>query len=118
MSPRAFLYVVFCLSLLGNVYAQTNLGSKDSLLRTLKTLPRDTNRVNTLLRLDKIAATEQAYDSAVYYGKLALDLATELKFERGIATAQIDLGVSYWYMGNYTESLNMNYAALGIFQRT
>ena len=101
-----------------NGNAQTNLGNKDSLLRTLKTLPEDTNRVNSLLRLDKIASTAQDYDSAVYYGKAALELATKLNFVRGMGTAQVDLGVSYWYMGNYTESLNMNYAALAIFQRS
>jgi serine phosphatase RsbU (regulator of sigma subunit)/Tfp pilus assembly protein PilF len=97
--------------------AQSNSGTKDSLLRTLKTLPRDTNRVNSLIRLDKIASGEQKYDSSVYYGKQALELATELKWIKGMGIANIDVGVSYWYMGNYTEALNMNYAALSLFQQ-
>jgi serine phosphatase RsbU (regulator of sigma subunit)/Tfp pilus assembly protein PilF len=100
-----------------HLFAQSPPGNRDSLLRTLETLPRDTNRFNSLLKLGKLSAAEQVYDSAIYYDKRAVDLATELKYERGIANANIDLAVSYWYIGNYSESLNCNYAALEIFQR-
>lgn len=117
MIPRVFIYTVFVLSFLGSVEAQTTLGNKDSLIKTLKTLPRDTNRVNSLIRLDKIAAAEQKFDSSVYYGRQALELATELNWTKGMGIANIDVGVSYWYMGNYTESLNMNYAALELFKK-
>jgi serine phosphatase RsbU (regulator of sigma subunit)/tetratricopeptide (TPR) repeat protein len=107
--------VLFCGA--EDVIAQTSLGNKDSLIRTLKTLPRDTNRVNSLIRLDKIASGEQKFDSSIYYAKQALEIATELNWTKGMGVANIDAGVSYWYMGNYTESLNMNYAALGLFQK-
>lgn len=110
-----FLFTSLCFA--GSAVAQTSLGNKDSLIRTLKTLPRDTNRVNSLIRLDKIASTEQKFDSSVYYGKQALELATELNWTKGMGIANIDIGVSYWYMGNYTESLNMNYAALELFKK-
>lgn len=109
------LFTSLCFA--GSALAQTNLGNKDSLIRTLKTLPRDTNRVNSLIRLDKIASTEQKFDSSIYYGKQALELATELNWTKGMGIANIDIGVSYWYMGNYTESLNMNYAALELFKK-
>lgn len=111
------LYLLLSILRVHQLPAQSSLGNKDSLLRTLKTLPQDTNRVNSLLRLDKIATSEQVYDSSIYYGRLALELATALHFERGIAIANVDMGVSYWYVGNYTEALNCDYAALDIFQK-
>lgn len=111
------IFLFFSLCFAGSVAGQASLGSRDSLLRTLKTLPQDTNRVNSLLRLGKIAATEQVYDSAVYYGKLAFELSTKLNWEKGIAVSNVDMAVSYWYIGNYTESLNMNYVALEYFQK-
>jgi serine phosphatase RsbU (regulator of sigma subunit) len=116
MNFRALIFLAFlsfCFADIGS--AQSALGNKDSLLRTLKTLPRDTNRVNSLIRLDKIASGEQKFDSSIYYAKQALELATELNWTKGMGIANIDAGVSYWYMGNYTESLNMNYAALELF---
>lgn len=115
ISAILLLIFFFCITQKGE--AQTKFGDKDSLLRTLRTLPNDTNRVNSLLRLGKIASSEQVYDTAIYYGRLAVDLATEIEWERGIAVANVDMAVSYWYIGNYTDALNMNYAALEIFQK-
>jgi serine phosphatase RsbU (regulator of sigma subunit)/Tfp pilus assembly protein PilF len=112
---RFFITLFFFISV--HVFAQTSPGNRDSLLQTLETLPRDTNRVNSLWKLGKIATANQVYDSAIYYGRQAVELATELKFERGIANTNIDLGVAYFFIGNYSEALNCNYAALEIFQR-
>lgn len=115
MSPFRCLAIFLLLSS-SALMAQTKLGNKDSLLNTLKILPLDTNRVNTLLQLDKIYTTGQVYDTAILYARRALILADTLNFQRGIATAHVDLGVAYWYIGNYADALNSNYAALEIFQ--
>ncbi len=116
---RISVVVLFILTLCfaRSASAQSALGDKDSLVATLKTLPQDTNRVNSLLRLGKIASQAGVYDTAIIYAQQALDLATKLQFNRAIGTANIDMGASYWYVGNYTQALNVNYAALDVFQK-
>ena len=112
---RLILLLFFAVHAL--LHAQSGTGERDSLLRTLKVLPDDTNKVNSLLRLNKIASAAQLYDSSIYYGKQALELSTRIGWEKGGAIANVEMGVSYWYIGNYTEALSCNYAALEIFQR-
>lgn len=94
-----------------------NYGNVDSIRSCVRTFPDDTNKVMCLLRLGKIANFESKYDSALYYGTQGKVLAEKLSYQHGIGTANLDMAVTYWYIGNYTEALNLNYAALDIFTK-
>lgn len=109
---------VFILLATFRVGAQThNFGNPDSLRALIKTLPDDSNKVTCYLRLGKIANVESKYDSALYYGTKAKELSEIISYQTGIATANQDMAVTYWYIGNYTEALNLSYEALDVFTK-
>ncbi len=108
---RSYLKILpFLLSF--GIFAQNNL--EDSLQNVLKTAKEDTNKVKTLILLSKHFNRSGNYDSSLKKGEIALQLATKLKFKRGIATSLTALGNAHFNKGNYSGSLKGHLASLKI----
>ena len=81
----------------GHVYGQLQGQAKsDSLLKELAHQKDDTNKVNLLNGLAYSYHLSDP-DEGVKYGQQALDLATKLEWETGIARANRTLGIVYCY---------------------
>jgi signal transduction histidine kinase/Tfp pilus assembly protein PilF len=77
---------------------------EDSLLKVLRTLPQDTQRVLTLNELFKTTLNSEPL-KALDYGQQALKLARSIDYKRGVARLSNNLGVWHSKRGNYQESL-------------
>ena len=95
----AFL-IIFSLSI--PLYAMDTV---DSLQSVLKSLPEDTNKVNTLLLLSKNLAGSNP-NEAINVGLDAKILAEKLNFYSGLAYANKRIGIGYYMQGKYLETLN------------
>jgi signal transduction histidine kinase len=92
-------------------YAQ----SVDSLKESLKKATTDTTRINILNRI----ASNYFYTKpkeGIPYGEAALKLATKIQWKKGIATANVNLGVCQWVLSDYPKAINHFYKSLSIFE--
>ncbi|MBI4946031.1 MAG: tetratricopeptide repeat protein [Bacteroidetes bacterium] len=87
---------------------------KDSLHQLIRFDKEDTNKVTHLNTLCREYQKIGSYDTAFRYGDIALQLAIELEFPKGIATAYNNIGIIYTYQGNYSRALENYFAALKI----
>jgi adenylate cyclase len=76
----------------------------DSLKSLLDKSAQDTNRVNLLLELSK-ANFSDAPDEAIRYATLAKDLSLQLQFMKGTAFSFKNLGLAYYFKGDYIQTL-------------
>ncbi len=79
-------------SLSSQLYANNQI---DSLYKLLHTDKEDTNKVNHLNKLCWEYRLTGNYDTAIYYGNASLQLAKQLYFQKGIATAYNNIGIIY-----------------------
>jgi len=88
----------------------------DSLKQLLEKAPNDTNRVNLLLT---IANNYYFYkpDISIAYSKMALELAKDLDFKKGIFQSLSLAGESSRLLGNYPGSLKMQMEALEVSRK-
>ncbi len=90
----------------------------DSLSTALKTQKEDTAKVNTLLGIVReFINTNPKPDSAMYFGKVALALATKLNYQMGIAYSHLLTGSTQWHSGNYEDALKNVYTSLSIYDK-
>ena len=92
----------------------------DSLKTVLKTAKEDTNKVNVLNALSKKQWIAGNYDSSLFYAKQALFLSDSVLKKDGLngaATAHNNMGVCFYYLGNYPEALKNYFAALKIKEK-
>ena len=88
----------------------------DSLKTKLKIAKPDSNKIEILNSLSMAYAW--AYpDSGLFYARQSLELAEELKSEKGIAMAQRALGTSLITLGNYPLALDYLFKALALFEK-
>jgi adenylate cyclase len=87
----------------------------DSILSVLKSMPEDTSKVNTLIALSG-SLLKSEKDLALTYANEAKTLAEQLDFKRGQAYALKSIGMSYYFQGDYIETLLYWQQALVIFQ--
>ena len=114
-----FLYLfglIFFSSLDENLSAQNNSPAKknekaDSLKNFLKTAKEDTNKVIVLNKLCWLLRNDP---SAITYSREALQLATKLHYDLGIATACNHMGVMYRNTGDYKKSLENHFISLDV----
>ncbi len=107
------LITFFCVSAF-SLSAQNN--TIDSLRLTLAGQKEDTAKVNTLNAISAALWGKGKYDSSLGYAYKALALSST--FEKGRAEALNNMGINYFYQGNYPASLDNNFQALSIFQKT
>lgn len=119
MDPRKLQIVVYIAAcLLGmNFYttAQTYSSKIDSLENVLKTLPEDTNRVNTLIKLCEVLSysdTKGVQDVA----NETVALSQKIDFKKGEGKAYVYLGYYYHRLGNEPRAIEFLLKALTIFE--
>jgi serine phosphatase RsbU (regulator of sigma subunit) len=87
----------------------------DSLKLVLGSSLEDTNKVNIL-----ISICQNEYrslpDSTIYYGNEARNLADKLDYRKGLANACKYIGMGYYFLGNYTETINYWQQSLSSFE--
>jgi tetratricopeptide (TPR) repeat protein len=86
----------------------------DSLLLVLKTAKEDTNKVNALNEIGTEFTKAAHFDTAYYYGKIALDLAERLRFKKGISDACNTIGIYYKEHSDYTIAMSYYRKALAV----
>src|SRR5688572_21577107 len=100
--PKVYHYI-FILFQFTSVLGQVN--SIDSLKTLLKTDRQDTNRAIHLFTLCSNLRNIGEYESGLSYGRQALQMSRQLKFKRGIANSQNNLGNIYFKQCNYPAAL-------------
>ena len=85
----------------------------DSLTIELAGAKKDSNNVKLLIDLCfKYYSINP--DEGIKYGKQALDIAEEIKWEKGIANANGKIGINYWAKSDYPDALKFYFIALKI----
>ncbi len=87
----------------------------DSLKQVLKNSKEDTLRVNILISICQ-NEFRSSPDSAIFYGTKALDLSEKLDYPRGSAQAYKYIGMGYYFLGNYWETINFWQQSLSSFE--
>ncbi len=93
--------------------AQTH--QADSLMAVFKIMPEDTIKVNTLITTSGSLLRSDT-ELAFAYANKAKELADKLGFKRGQAYALKSIGMSYYFQGNYFETLIFWQQSLATFQ--
>ncbi|MBL7913190.1 MAG: tetratricopeptide repeat protein [Bacteroidia bacterium] len=102
-----FLHAIFV-----NCLAQNK--EIDSLKRVLITSPEDTNKVNDLIDLCKLAIDNDFYDTAYRYSLISKNTAQKINYKKGLALAYSLIANIYYHQGNNHKSLENNLEALKI----
>ncbi|HXC06432.1 MAG TPA: tetratricopeptide repeat protein [Bacteroidia bacterium] len=105
------MFIIFCF-LHAGMFAQH--AKIDSLLRLVKADKEDTLKVIHEYGLCREYSKIGEYDKGLEHGKDALALALNLNFKKGIAQSYNNIGVIYWYQGNYPSALKRHFAALEV----
>jgi len=87
----------------------------DSLKLVLRSSKEDTTKVNTLISICK-NEYRSLPDSAIVYGNEALSLAKKLNFGKGLAYAYKYIGMGYYFLGNYSETIKSWQQSLSNFE--
>lgn len=109
---KLYLYILICFLCCGYPSrAQTtiNIGGDrtlDSLLMSLNTSVKDTNKVNALIKISKRYMNTFDYPQAIKYAEEAQKLAKELDFKKGLSLSFHIIGSIGWYKGDYEQALH------------
>ena len=115
---RSWKYLFFCLLFFSSDLSAQKKGKDyiDSLVFAIDHGAEDSNKVNALNDL----ASEFRYsntDTALYFVTRALDLATKLQYEIGIADCKLKTSALYASRGRFREGLENGYEALRTYNR-
>src|SRR4051812_49034325 len=104
MQRKFFLVSVFFLGCFMFSHGQNR--QVDSMLVLLKASANDTSKVNLLVNLNKNLNSTNP-DTAISYGKQAIDLAMKLNYLKGLANAYKYTGIGYFNKGDYIQTLDL-----------
>ncbi|MBM2813594.1 MAG: family 3 adenylate cyclase [Ignavibacteria bacterium] len=105
-SNLILIVIIIVFSLNQQIFSQRQGQAKiDSLLSVLPKAKEDTNKVNLLIQLSNNKSDAKP-DEAIKYAQTAIDLASKLNFERGLAYSLKSFGLAYYVHGKYIEALN------------
>ncbi len=110
------LFALVMLSTFNFGFAQNPNAKIDSLQAVLKTLPPDTNRVNTLIELCQ-AQSSSDLKLILQFANEALALSQKINFPEGEANTYFYLGYSYYATGDMPKALESILKALGIYEK-
>lgn len=88
----------------------------DSLKNVLKTLPDDTNKVNTLILLSR-GYLDSSPKESDRYGYEAKELAEKINFQVGLGYALKNIGLNFYRQGKYIEALGLWEQSLHVFEK-
>jgi len=110
----AFIFFIpLICSVLPAAYGQ--VAKADSLKLALLGLSEDTLKVNTLNQIVTLESRDYPKD-AIKYGMEALELATKLEFPAGMALAYKNVGLCYYFQGEYTEAYRNWESSLELYE--
>ncbi|MBK7134378.1 MAG: tetratricopeptide repeat protein [Bacteroidales bacterium] len=109
------LLILFSIILTTHQVSGIQITVTDSLKQVLKTSGEDTLKVNILISICK-NESRSSPDSAIFYGTEALKLSESLGFGKGSANANKYIGMGYYFLGNYSETINYWQQALNSFE--
>jgi serine phosphatase RsbU (regulator of sigma subunit) len=110
--PGLFFFIIF---LAIHQISVSQITLTDSLKQFLKSSGEDTLKVNFLISICQ-NEYRSSPDSAIFYGIEALRLSEKLNFGKGSANAYKYIGMGYYFLGNYSETINYWEKALGSFE--
>lgn len=87
----------------------------DSLKLALQECHDDTIKVNILISICRNEYRSDP-DSAIVHGKEALNLSERLAYGKGAANASKYIGMGYYFLGNYAETINFWQKSLNSFE--
>jgi serine phosphatase RsbU (regulator of sigma subunit)/tetratricopeptide (TPR) repeat protein len=87
----------------------------DSLKLVLGTSKEDSTKVEVLISICKTECRELP-DSAIFHGNEALKMSEKLEYRKGIADAYKYIGMGYYFLGKYFETINYWQQALNSFE--
>ncbi|MBO9564670.1 MAG: ATP-binding protein [Niastella sp.] len=106
------MFVFVCLS----ASAQKPTRYQDSLQQALTNMPADTNKVNLLNKLSH-SYLETNADSVINIANQAIALATQLKFDRGIAKGTLRIAVANRNKGEYATALEEFFKVVNLYEK-
>lgn len=106
------MLVTVCLSTL----AQNNIAMQDSIRKVLTTMAADTVKVNLLNKLSHSYLATNT-DSVIHIANEAIALATQLKFDRGIAKATLRIAVANRNKGDYATALSAFFRVINLYEK-
>jgi len=89
----------------------------DSLRQALKTKTDDSNKVNILNLISEKFWQIDRFDTSLTFAIEAQVLSEKLGFKKGVAVSFRNLGIIYWYQGNYPKALDYQSNSLTISQQ-
>ena len=109
---KFFFFIMLCSISISSSFAQNK--NIDSLQNLLKKDKPDTNKVIHSFILCGEYTNAGLYDSALYYGNYALQLAQQINFRKGVAKSFNNIGNIYSAKGDYPKTLDCYLKALKI----
>lgn len=108
---------LFCLMLIVNfTFAQkTDIKIIDSLKLELKKATKDTVKINILNELSRKNFYSNPMEG-MRYGEIALNLATKIKWKKGMAIANNHIGICHWVTANHLKSISYFQNSLSNYQ--
>lgn len=97
------LLIGFCLICLS--FNGTGQTAMDSLQSIIKSSPDDSEKVNNILELSSFYFSS-AQEKAIMEAKKAEALARKIGFRKGVAYALKNVGIAYYYQGNFVDALD------------
>ncbi len=97
--------IVTCCFVVSACFSFSQQNKADSLVKLFQNDKPDTNKVIHSYKLCWEYIKKGHYDTAMYYGNTALELAQQLNFKKGIAGAYGNIGSVYYEEGDYPKAL-------------
>lgn len=109
---KHILTVLVILSVHSFIGAQDN--EIDSLQAYIQTLPEDTQRVDEMLKLSSVYFST-APEKAILEAENAEKLGRKINYLKGVAYSYKNVGIAYYYQGDYVEALSSWQKSLAVF---
>ncbi len=113
-----FVCLLFSLFSCDAMYGQKHVrATVDSLLHELASAKEDTNRVNILTAISRVYyINDTDADDGIKLGLEAITLAEKLKFNKGIAMANLITGTNYFAKSDFANALDHELISLKIYE--
>ena len=104
MTRKSCRFIIVLVIFFCSVFTNSFANETDSLKKLLTTKIADTTRVNVLNALSKSLFSLNP-DSSVAVATTAKTLAERINYKTGLALAYKNMGIGYYYQGNYKEAI-------------
>ncbi len=105
-----FIFFIVCL------YSHTQAQNIDSLKQVIATSQNDSIKIETYYRLARAVSSDDI-NLAVEYALQSAELAREINSSKQLSESLNYLGILYYGLGNYEQTLNYFYQVLGIYEQ-